>query len=228
MTHIYLNHILGLDTPSYANSGKMEILRTRSISKGDSSNEAELSFTNHMGTHIDAPYHFGSEGKALDEYPANFWVCESPYIIEYNAAPAERLGLETLLPFLKNIPDPTDVLILKTDFEKYRKDNLEYYCFQNPAIEPEVGIWLRKNKNLKFFGFDYISLSSRSHRAMGRESHQAFLCAKVNDIEIKGDSILLIEDMKLSELKQPVTKLIISPLLFEKADGAPVTVIAEV
>ncbi|EMY76173.1 putative cyclase [Leptospira weilii serovar Ranarum str. ICFT] len=227
MSHIYLNHLLKSDTPSYANNGKLEINRTRSIKNGDTSNETELLFSNHMGTHIDAPFHFGDDGKALDEYPPDFWICEVPYTIEYFAAPEEILSLEVLFPFLEKIPKNADILILKTGFEKYRTTNLEYYCFQNPAIEPNVGLWLRKNRKLKFFGFDYISLSSRAHRNMGKESHRAFLSETLGGVSIEGDPILLIEDMKLSELGKTLNKLIVSPFLFEKADGAPVTVLAE-
>ncbi|EMJ96563.1 cyclase family protein [Leptospira alstonii] len=227
MSYIYLNHLLNLDTPSYANNGKIEINRIRSIKNGDTSNETELSFSNHMGTHIDAPFHFGDNGKTLDEYSPDFWICETPYLIEYLANPEEILSLEVLLPDLEKVPKNADVLLLKTGFEKYRTTNREYYCFQNPAIEPNVGLWLRRNRKLKFFGFDYISLSSRAHRSMGKESHRAFLSEILNGVSIEGDPILLIEDMKLSELGESLNKLIVSPFLFEKADGAPVTVLAE-
>ncbi|TQE84043.1 cyclase family protein [Leptospira noguchii] len=228
MSYIYLNHLLKSNTPSYANNGKLEILRTRLIKAGDTSNETELAFSNHMGTHIDAPFHFSDFGKKLDDYAPGMWFCNFPHIIEYNAEPGEILGLEKLKPLLKDIPESTDVLILRTGFEKYRNSNLDFYCFQNPAIEPSVGLWLRKNRRLKFFGFDYISLSSRAHREMGKESHRAFLCDFLNENKIEGDPILLIEDMKLSEIKNSLHRIIVSPLLFENADGAPVTVLAEI
>lgn len=228
MKHIYLNHPLELNTPSYANNGKLEINRTRSIKNGNTSNETELSFTNHIGTHIDAPFHFDDDGKTVDQYSPDMWICETPWVMELNANPAEILSLEKLLPLMEAIPKEADALILKTGFEKHRKSNLEYYCFQNPAIEPSVGFWLRKNRSLKFFGFDYISLSSRAHRNMGRESHRAFLCNNLDGTIIEGEPILLIEDMKLSEIEKSIRRLIVSPLLFQNADGAPVTILGEI
>ncbi|MDI7217532.1 cyclase family protein [Leptospira santarosai] len=227
MNYIYLNHFLELNTPSYANNGKLKINRTRSIKNGDTSNEAELIFSNHLGTHIDAPFHFSNEGMTLDEYPANFWICEKAHIMEYPAEPGEILGLEALLPLLKKVPENTEALILKTGFEKYRKSNLEYYCLQNPAIEPSVGLWLRRNRRLKFFGFDYISMSSRAHRNMGKQSHRAFLCKDLDGVNLDSNPILLIEDMKLSDIKISIDKLIVCPLLFEKADGSPATILAK-
>lgn len=228
MKYLSLSHILTSQTPSYANNGKLEILRTRSIKAGDTSNETELAFNNHMGTHIDAPFHFSELGKKLDDYTPDMWFCNFPYMIEYNAEPGEVLSLGKLKPLLEDIPESTDILMLRTNFEKYRNSNLNFYCFQNPAIEPSVGLWLRKNRRLKFFGFDYISLSSRAHREMGRESHRAFLCDSLNENMIEGDPILLIEDMKLSEIKNSLRCIIVSPLFFESADGAPATVLAEI
>jgi kynurenine formamidase len=72
-------------------------------------------------------------------------------------------------------------------------------------------------------GFDFISLSSYAHRDLGREAHRAFLA----ELEIDGDNkdpILIIEDMDLSKIKICLSKIIVSPLRFEMADGAPVTV----
>ena len=117
---IYLNHILSNNTPAYGNSGMLELAIARSILKGDTSNETTLRFSNHIGTHVDASYHFDNDGKCLDEYPANFWECNSPYLIEYEATPGEILELSNMISYLEKIPNETDILILKTKFEKYR------------------------------------------------------------------------------------------------------------
>ena len=68
---------------------------------------------------------------------------------------------------------------------------------------------------------DLISVSSYSNREEGRKAHHAFLNPEV------GEPILLIEDMKL-DLDTSFTKVIVSPLRIEKADGVPVTVFAEI
>ena len=173
-------------------------------------------------------YDFDNDGKCLDEYPANFWECNSPYLIEYEATPGEILELSNMISYLEKIPNETDILILKTKFEKYRNADNSIYSFQNPSITEDVGFWLRKNRNLKFIGFDYISLSSRANREIGRASHRAFLCLRKSTTQerIEGEPILVVEDMKLSGLASIPKKIIVVPLLFEKSDGAPVTVLA--
>ena len=66
---------------------------------------------------------------------------------------------------------------------------------------------------------DLISVSSYSNRLEGRKAHHAFLNPE------EGDPILLIEDMKLDTVG-PFSKIIVAPLLIDKADGVPCTVIA--
>ena len=67
---------------------------------------------------------------------------------------------------------------------------------------------------------DFISLTSFQNRPLGRVAHRAFL---------GGDRpLLLVEDMDLSRLDVHPKKMICTPLMIEKLDGCPVTVIAEV
>ena len=66
---------------------------------------------------------------------------------------------------------------------------------------------------------DLISVSSYSNREEGRKAHHAFLNPK------EGESILLIEDMKL-DIDGPFNKVIVAPLLIDNADGAPCTGLA--
>jgi kynurenine formamidase len=64
-----------------------------------------------------------------------------------------------------------------------------------------------------------ISISSYTNREEGRKAHHAFLNPQ------EGEPILLIEDMKL-DIDGPFDKVIVAPLLIDKTDGAPCTVIA--
>ena len=70
-------------------------------------------------------------------------------------------------------------------------------------------------------------MSSRANRELGRETHKAFLCNTYTDIDRSKNPILLLEDMKLSKLTSSPKKIIISPLIFTKSDGAPTTILAE-
>ena len=220
---IYLSYLITEDSPRYGDKGPLDINRVRQMSLGHTSNNSELHFSSHLGTHIDAPFHFFKQGKTIDDYPPEFWVCNHPHLFQYPASPEEILAIDTLLNQLLAIPDDCDCLLINTKFSRFRNEDKQTYIFHNPGISPEVGIWLRKNTAIKMIGFDFISLSSFAHRDLGRKAHRAFLA----ELEIGGnnkDPILIIEDMDLSKLKVCPSKIIVSPLRFEMADGAPVTV----
>ena len=224
---IFLSYIIKENSPLYGNSDALSLRKTSNIHCGGTSNNTEITLPAHCGTHIDAPYHFDEQGKTLEQYPANYWCCNSPFIIEYQAHANEIIGCEQILRQLETIPSETDILILKTNFGDIRTSGPESdYIFNGPGLSPDIGIWLRKNRNIKMIGFDFISLSSYSNRELGREAHKAFLCKNYEGLNGSAP-ILIIEDMDLTCLDVNPKKLTVLPLRFENSDGAPVTVIAE-
>jgi len=223
---VYLSYPLKERTPLYGNSGKLEFQRIRQIQNGDSSNNTELHFTAHSGTHMDAPYHFDDNGKSLDEYPASNWIFNHPWFLSLPTKTATILEFLMLEHELEAIPMETDLLLIKTGYASFRNSNdsleREKYISQGPGISPDIGNWLRKLNNVRAIGFDFISLTSYQHREIGRKAHQCFL----GDGE--GDPILIIEDMNLDPLQTKPIKVFSIPMLYEKADGAPTTIIAKI
>jgi len=69
---------------------------------------------------------------------------------------------------------------------------------------------------------DFISLTSWKNKQEGKNAHLEFLCPD------KGVPILIIEDMKLSEINQQINFVVILPLIVYEADGSPVTVLASI
>jgi arylformamidase len=221
---IYLSHIISENTPLYGGQGNVKIRSSRSIPLGDTSNNSDLQFPAHAGTHIDAPLHFDKFGESLEKYPAEFWYTENAWLIEYNVANQEVIKLGSLINYFNKIPSNCELLIIKTGFEKKRVIDSENYIFNGPGLSSEIGKWLRENRKLKFIGFDFISLSSFSDREEGRNAHRSFL----SQDEIGSNPILIIEDMALDNLSKRPEKVWISPLRFLGSDGAPVTIFAGV
>jgi arylformamidase len=227
---IYLNHVLSEISPLYGDNGKIDLKRVRKITQGNSSNNTELSFAAHSGTHIDAPRHFDAEGRCLGDYSAEFWHCKIPFLIKKTIKKDEIICLEQWRSELDKIPSETDLLLIKTGFERFRESDIlkrdKTYIFHGPGIAPEVGTWLRKNRKLKMIGFDFISLTSYQNKELGRLAHRAFLFTDKEPL-VHAEPILIIEDMKLQDLQKSPHNVIVVPLLYEKADGSPVTVLAE-
>jgi len=213
---IYLSYFINEQTPLYGGLKAIFIEKRGQISNGDSSNTKYLKLPNHSGTHIDFPYHFSNEGKTINDYPASFWVFNKVYTLSYNANKEEIID-EKILD-INAIPKETEFLIINTDFGKVR--GAKEYWNNNPGLAPSLAKTLKLQcANLKVVGFDFISVSSYQNRLLGREAHKAFLLE--NDM-------LIIEDMKLDEIQDKVIKSVTAlPLLIDKIDGCPITIIAE-
>ncbi|MFH1369576.1 MAG: cyclase family protein [Elusimicrobiota bacterium] len=215
----FLSYPMAEYIPSYGKpSQKIGVSRKKSLSSGDSCNVFELRFENHWGTHVDCPNHFFRKGMKAVNYPAAYWIFDRPQVVKL----ALRAGQPASIDMFKGrINNNTDLLILKSGWGKFRRKPV--YSLRNPAIHPDTARWLRANyRNLRAVGIDWISVSSFSDRAMGRETHNAFL-----DPDSPGRPLLLIEDMKIPNKKNKLLKVTALPLIFTNIDSAPCTVIGE-
>lgn len=211
----YLSYFLDDRTPLYGGKKGISINKIDDISKGDTANTKKISMHNHSGTHIDFPNHFFDDGKVSSDYDPNFWVFETPFMLNIKAKENQIICLD--LSDLNKIPRETDFLILNTGFYKFRR--LKKYWNNNPGIHPDLASMLRERcPNLKILGMDFISLTSYQHRALGKVAHREFL---------GNNEILLVEDMKLDELKKSPSRIICLPILIRDVDGCPVTILAE-
>ena len=214
MKVMYLSHFISVDTPLYGGAKSVEITQYKFIYKGDSCNMLFLSIPNHTSTHIDLPYHFLKDGKKLEDFDPDFWIFKNVGLIELRDVEfCEIITWEKIASTLLKY-NSIELLLLKTGFEKYRGE--EVYWSKQPGIHPEVAKYLReKFPLLKAVGMDIISISSWCNRELGRKAHREFLERE----------ILLIEDMKLSDVDSAPDVVIALPLLIKGADGAPITVI---
>lgn len=206
---IYLSYFLNRCTPAYGGEkDTIKFEKTKSIGNGDTSNNLKISFPNHIGTHIDFPFHFSDSGKKCNDYPASFWV--------FNKVGFLNCNLDQLEDQLENLSSDIELLILKTGFAKHR--NEETYWKEQPVLASKfASIFRSKFPFLRVFGFDMISLTSKLDRVEGKLAHISFL--------IEND-ILILEDMNLENLSNTPSTVIISPLQLEGADGGPCNVIA--
>lgn len=208
MKSIFLSYYINENTPTYGGEANLiSIESIRSIKKGDNSNNSRISFPSHIGTHIDFPFHFSSEGKKCDDYPASFWV--------FNKVGFLNCSIENISFEIEIIDTDIEILIIRTGFGECRGG--EDYWKSQPVIPADLAFVLRKRfPYLRVFGFDMISLTSKLDRMEGKLAHINFL------IE---NEILILEDMKLTEITTTMpNRVIISPLQVAGLDGTPCTV----
>ncbi len=215
----FLSHPYTSDTPSYGDRDMVKISSNSSIRAGETANSSTWIFTNnHIGTHIDVPFHFDINGEKVTDYQAKDWLFTKVGLIDIPCTSAKLISEKDIQRF--NIDSDIDILLIRTGFERYRgKDN---YWSDNPGLSSTLPDYLRKAfLKLRCVGFDFISISSWKHRGEGRKSHKAFLSPE------NGESpILAIEDMSLKNAGEKLDWLVVAPLLVKDSNGAPVTVIA--
>lgn len=214
-SYVYLSHFISNGTPLYGGALEISIMPNRQITKGDSCNTLQLTFPNHVSTHVDFPKHFSDEGKSVNDYSPEFWIFKHITLVDHQAAPGEIIFIT---PLLENIPPLTDLLLLRTGFQSIR--HTQQYKEENPGIAPESAQSLKQRcPALKAVGMDFISASSFADRVLGREAHKRFLL---------DHDILLIEDMNLEGVTGEIKNVFAFPLLIDNADGVPITMVAEV
>jgi len=217
---VYLSHQLSPNHFAYGNEDSIQIKYSNKIDKGNSSNNTFLNLPTHFGTHLDFPYHFDNKGKKGSEYPPDYFLSNKIQYIELNKRPiTDHLIIKKDFTDYEFTPN-TEILIIKTGMGEFLEQ--DEYWNANPGFAPELANYFKqKMPNLRIFGFDSISLTGRKFREEGKKEHREFL--------IK-NNILVLEDMDLSPLNKNslIEEIIVTPLQFENADGAPVTVFAKI
>jgi kynurenine formamidase len=207
----FLSYSLDEKTPTYGNGVHFKRVLDKCIEHGASCNQMTFSVSNHVGTHLDCPFHFDQEGLKVTDYAASFWECQNISLIETSAYDL----LIDLEKYESQIKPNSDIVLVKTGF--CNKRDQEIYWSANPGIAAKSADFLRRRcPQVKFLGMDLISLTSYVNREEGKKAHQAFLRHQ--------KPILIIEDMDLRTLTAAPQKVLISPLRITNADGGPVTV----
>lgn len=219
--YIVLSHIINQHTPSFGNRDRIILRTNSSISQGETANSSCWIFSNnHIGTHIDVPYHFSETGKKTFEIPIDELIFNKVQLIDINCDNACLIGVSYFEKFSSIIDRDIELLLIRTGFERFRGD--DKYWNDNPGLAPELADYLRTNyPSLRCIGFDFISLTSWKYRVEGRLGHKEFLCPETGK-----KAILIIEDMSLIDINSRIKQLIVAPLMVVDGNGGAVTVFA--
>lgn len=165
-----------------------------------SANVGEMAGSLHTGTHIDAPFHYDSNGKTIDaldleRYSGKARVLDVRHTDSLTREVFERFTWE-------NTPER---LLLKTSLEYDPKRFPETF----PVLDPEVAPFLRE-KGVRLLGVNTPSVDPVESKAMS--VHHALYD---NDINI-------LENVVLDDVAAGEYELIALPLAIEGGDGSPV------
>ena len=155
---ILLSHKIDILTPMYGGRTGFISESSSSIEKGDMANTSKWKFPNHLGTHIDFPYHFHQNGQTIEDFSTSFWFLNGEKIQILDAKLPEKTFLIEPIHFKQNnLRYDAEFLIFKTGFGRYR--NKEKYWKYNPGISLDTAEWIAKNfRKIRLIGLDSISV----------------------------------------------------------------------
>ena len=188
--YLELSHRLSSRTPLPPGVPPYEFHHHASMKRGDVSNLFMLHFSNHTGTHIDAPWHFVDSGIPISDFRLDEFVFERPACIDLAFQDGELIEIAHFAAHAELIRQ-ADLLLIRTGYSKVRKEDPERYTWQSPGVSTRAATYLVENfPQLLAIGLDTVSLACMQHLDDGLEAHRILL---------RGDGrrFLIIEDMNL-------------------------------
>ena len=133
-------------------------------------NAQYIKTSNHIGTHIDAPRHFQTDGMAIDEIPLD-WLYRSGVIVDLRDE-MDDLAAYTPEMIEKRVEvKEGDILVLHTGWYNYAaggpEPHEERYSCLHPGAHPDMVDWLLKKK-IKIWGVDAASTDHPMNLSIGR------------------------------------------------------------
>lgn len=192
--------------PTWPGDSPLEFQRSSKIEAGDSANVTRIGMSVHTGTHVDAPYHFLSDGKTVEHLPLNHLTGRA-YVL--HLPDVDLITAEVI----KNadIPTRTRRVLFKTRNSTYWSQGEQDFQPDFVGISQDGAEYL-VNRGIKLVGIDYLSVAPYRQ---SKHTHEVLLQA----------GVIIVEGLDLSEVSQGRYTLYCLPLKLAGSDGAPARVI---
>jgi arylformamidase len=133
-------------------------------------NAQYIQTSNHMGTHLDAPRHFVTNGKTIDQLPLE-WLYGEGVIVDLSDA-MDELAVFTPEMIEERVDVKNgDILFINTGWHKYTflapDGDEEKYILRHPGPHHSICEWLL-DKKIKLWGVDMISTDHPMNLPIGR------------------------------------------------------------
>lgn len=162
-------------------------------------NIGQITTSVHIGTHVDAPFHFMNDGAGIHDLDINFFIGPCRMI---DITSASKIDKETLAKFDL---DGVTRLLLRTAIP----NNPKRFPDSIPSITRCAASYM-KEKGIKLVGVDVPSVDQLDSKEL--EGHHA----------LYENGIQILENVMLDHIEQGDYELIALPLPIQGADGSPV------
>ncbi|MDS9471927.1 arylformamidase [Sporosarcina pasteurii] len=162
-------------------------------------NIGKLTTSTHIGTHIDAPFHFADDGEKVHELPIDTYIGRARVIDLSEAASIGRQELEAV-DF-----GSAERILLKTGGRKDLTVFPELFTYLRADIAP-----LLQERGVRLIGIESPSVDPEQSKTL--DAHHA----------LYAHQIMILENIVLDDVVPGDYELIALPLPLHGADGSPV------
>jgi arylformamidase len=189
--------------PTWPGDPKIEFKRLRKMEQGADANVTHLSAGVHIGTHVDAPFHFlGGEAATVESLPLE--VLTGPALVVH--LPEVDLISAAVLA-AAGVPSGVDRLLFKTRNSDLWARNVPEFQHDFVALSPDAAGWLVSH-GVALVGVDYLSVAPYHDPV---PTHRTLLAA----------GVVAVEGLDLSRVAPGEYTLYCLPLKLQGSDGAP-------
>ena len=194
-----ITRTLGKDEICYPGDSPFEATSVSSIKNSDPFNLLYLKFSNHIGTHIDAPRHFFANGRSLDSFSIDHFFMEAN-VFEIKS----DIEISEKDVFSYTFPQNGAVLFKTKNRNLPRNEFQKNYIYLNDrAVQKLI------KSQIALVGIDYISIDSFYNKSC--PVHTMLL----------GSGIFILEDINLKSVPPGKYQIICLPLNIFNSDAAP-------
>jgi len=188
--------------PVWPDSNGIKIIRTSKIECGDQCNVSRLDCDIHIGTHIDAPYHFLANGATIDELQLENLI--GPALVVH--FPDSKVITTDDLEIL-DLPDGISRILFRTRNSDFWKKGINEFEHDYVALTSGAASWL-VDKGFCLVGIDYLSIQRYGDSPL---THKILL----------ESNVIILEGLDLSGIEPRTYQLICLPLNLKGVEGAP-------
>lgn len=190
---------LSANTVRWVTAQPFELIERKRMSRGDTNNSSSLHTSAHAGTHVDAPFHFVPDGRAIEELPLDFFI-----------GPARVCAVESASQITAEHITGLKLAGEKRVLFKTRNSELLHQTAYDPnfvAFSVD-GAKALAGLGVELVGLDYLSVARADEQV---PVHRAFL----------DQGVVLLEGIDLSAVPPGRYELICPPVKLAGSDGAP-------
>ncbi|WP_100012464.1 arylformamidase [Lentibacillus sediminis] len=162
-------------------------------------NIGQMTASLHNGTHIDAPYHYDSNGKTVDQLDLDRYIGKTA-VLDVSQTDTITAAVLSELEW-----EQTERVLIRTSLP----NDPARFPETMPFLDPDVAPYLQE-RGVKLLGVDMPSVDAADSKDLA--THHALYKHGIN----------ILENLMLDHVEPDVYQLIALPLAIHGADGSPV------